>query len=307
MARHAAGQCVLQRLGLLETRGEPRGDEDQIAGVLHRESGVLGREDDARRGRVEPRARQRRARGGGAAARPVRGAGRRGPRPAETDRVRVWWGGAFRRPRLRRGILDAHQLAVERARHHDGDVALDLLGGRMRAKWLCLVALTAAAVGCGEGRAIFDIDVFSFLSGAKADTLPYVGPLPPGVPDTVPVQTVRSLGFGGSSVVDTVRFIGSVDFVNASGTGSVTFAVYFGSLKDTVYPGTPWFSVSAAVTPGATTPSPFDVDIIDPAMRRLFLASTVYVGIRVSATGAISGTAKLSALRARVVIQDKIF
>ena len=59
----------------------------------------------------------------------------------------------------------------------------------MRAKWLCLVALTAAAAGCGEGRAIFDIDVFSFLKSAKADTLPYLGPLPPGVPDTIPVQT----------------------------------------------------------------------------------------------------------------------
>src|SRR5213083_570580 len=242
MARHAAGQCVLPRLGLLETRGEPRGDEDQVARVVHRESGVLDREHDARSRRAEHRARQRRARGGRAAARPVRGAGRRGARPAETDRVRVRWGGAFRRAGPRCGILDAHQLAVERARHHDGDVALDLLGGRMRAKWLCLVALTAAAVGCGEGRAIVDIDVFSFLSGAKADTLPYVGPLPPGVPDTIPV--------------DTVRFIGSVDFVNASGTGSVTFAVYFDSLKNTVYTGTPWFSVSAAVTPGSTTPSP---------------------------------------------------
>ena len=177
----------------------------------------------------------------------------------------------------------------------------------MRAKWLCLVALTAAAVGCGEGRAIFDIDVFSFLSGAKADTLPYVGPLPPGVPDTIPVQTVRSLGLGSSSVVVTVRFIGSVDFVNASGTGSVTFAVYFDSLKSTVYTGTPWFIVNGAVTPGATTTSPFDFDIIDPAMKRLFLAATIYVGIRDSATGTISGTAKLSALRARVVIQDKIF
>src|SRR6058998_3602981 len=305
MARHAAGQCVLPRLGLLETRGEPRGDEDQVARVVHRESGVLDREHDARSRRAEHRARQRRARGGRAAPRPVRGAGRRGARPAETDRVRVRWGGAFRRAGPRCGILDAHQLAVERARHHDGDVALDLLGGRMRAKWLCLVALTVAAAGCGEGRAIFDIDVFSFLSGAKADTLPYVGPLPPGVPDTIPVQTVQSLGLGSSSVVDTVRFIGSVDFVN--GTGSVTFAVYFDSLKTTVYTGTPWFSVSGPVTPGATTTSPFDVDIIDPAMRRLFLASTVYVGIRVSATGAISGTAKLSALRARVVIQDKIF
>src|SRR2546426_3705918 len=303
MARHSAGQCVLQRLGLLETRGEPRGDEDQVAGIIHRESGVLGREHDAWCRRVEHRARQRRARGGRAAAWPVRGAGRRGPRPAETDRVRVWWGGAFRRPRPRRGILDAHQLAVERARHHDGDVALDLLGGRMRAKWLCLVALTAAAVGCGEGRAIFDIDVFSFLSGANAAALPYVGPLSA----TIPLQTIRSLGLGSSSILDTVRLIRSVVFVQPSRHRKVTFQVYFDSAKSTVYTGTPPVNVSGAGTPNATTRSSFDVDIIHPAMRRLFLASTVYVGIRDSASGAISGTAKLSALRARVVIQDKIF
>jgi hypothetical protein len=173
----------------------------------------------------------------------------------------------------------------------------------MRAKWLCLVALTAAGVSCGAGRAIFDIDVFSFLSAANADTLPYVGPLS----GTIPVQTVRSLGLGSSSVVDTVRFIGSVDFVNASGTGNVTFEVFFDSVQSAVYSGTPALSVSGAVTPNATTTSPFDVDIIDPAMKQLFLASTIYVGIRVSAAGAISGTAKLSALRARVVIQDKIF
>src|SRR5205809_4247924 len=306
MARHAAGQCVLQRLGLLETRGEPRGDEDQVARVVHRESRVHRRQHDARRRRVEHRARQRRARGGRAAARPVRGAGRRGPRPAETDRVRVWWGGAFRRPRLRRGILDAHQLAVERARHHDGDVALGLLGGRMRAKWLCLVALTAAAVGCGEGRAIFDIDVFSFLSNANADTLPYSGPLPP-LQDTIPVQTVNSIGIGGSSIVDTVRLTGSVDFVNDTGTGNVRFAVYFDTLKSRVYLGDSAFSVSAAVTPGMTTPSSFDIPDLPTALKPLFLASTVYVGIRASVTGAVQGTAKLRALRARIVIKDKIF
>lgn len=177
----------------------------------------------------------------------------------------------------------------------------------MRGKWLVLVAvLTAAAIGCGQGRAIFDIDVFSFLSATNADTLPYVGPLPPGVPDTIPVQTVKSLGIGSSSLVDTVRLSGSVDFVNRTGTGSVTFSVYFDSVS-TVYTSTPAFSVSGAVTPGATTPSPFALDITDPAMRQLFLKSTIYVGIRASATGTISGTAKLTALRARIVIQDKFF
>jgi len=177
----------------------------------------------------------------------------------------------------------------------------------MRAKWLCLVALTAAAIGCGEGRAIFDIDVFSFLSAANADTLPYVGPLPLGVPDTIPVQTINSLGIGSSSLVDTVRLTGSVDFVNASGTGNVTFEVYFDTAKSAVYTGTPAFSVSGAVTPGVTTTSPFDIPDLPTALKPLFLASTVYVGIRASATGTIAGTAKLSALRARIVIQDRFF
>ncbi len=177
----------------------------------------------------------------------------------------------------------------------------------MRAKWLWVVALTAAAAGCGEGRAIFDIDVFSFLSSAKADTLPYLGPLPPGVPDTIPVQTVNSLGLSSASLADNVRLTGSVDFVNASGTGNVRFTVYFDTVKSTVYTGDSAFSVSGAVTPGVTTPSPFDIPDLPTALKPLFLASTVYVGIRASATGTISGTAKLSALRARIVVQDKIF
>ncbi len=177
----------------------------------------------------------------------------------------------------------------------------------MRAKWLCLAALTAASAGCGQGRAIFDIDVFSFLRATNADTLPYVGPLPPGVPDTIPVQTIRSLGIGSSSIVDTVRLFGTVDFVNSSGTGNVTFAVYFDTVKSAVYTGTPAFSVNGAVTPGATTTSPFDIPDLPTALKPLFLASTVYVGIRVSTTGTIAGTAKLTGLRARIVIQDKIF
>jgi hypothetical protein len=177
----------------------------------------------------------------------------------------------------------------------------------MRAKAFWVMALAAAAAACGEGRAIFDIDVFSFLSSANADTLPYIGPLPPGVPDTIPVQTVNSLGLGSSSIVDTVRLTGSVDFVNATGTGSVTFQVYFDSVKSSVYTSTPAFSVSGNVTPATTTTSPFAVDIIDPAMKQLFLASTIYVGIRATATGTIQGTAKLSALRARIVVQEKIF
>ena len=121
------------------------------------------------------------------------------------------------------------------------------------------------------------------------------------------MQTIHSLGIGGASIVDTVQVIGTVDFVNASGTGNVNFQVYFDTVQSAVYTGTPAFSVSGAVTPNATTTSPFDIPDLPTALKPLFLASTVYVGIRAAATGAISGTAKLTGLRARIVIQDKIF
>ena len=180
----------------------------------------------------------------------------------------------------------------------------------MRARLLWVAALAAMAAGCGEGRVIFDVDVFSFLRSSKADTLAYLGPLPPGIPDTIPVQTVKALGIGTSSIVDTVRFTGAVDFVNSTGSGNVLYAVYFDSVKSTVYTGTPAFSVSGAVTPNTTTPSTFDIPDIQTALKPLFLASTIYVGIRVSATptaGTLSGTAKLTALHARIVVKDKIF
>ena len=106
----------------------------------------------------------------------------------------------------------------------------------MRAKWLWVAALAAAAAGCGEGRAIFNIDVFSFLSNANAETLPYIEPPPTGVLDTIPVQTVNSIGIGGASIVDTVRLFGSVEFDNTSGTGNLIFAVYFDTVKSTVSP-----------------------------------------------------------------------
>src|SRR3989475_12877398 len=201
--------------------------------LLHREPRLHGRQDDTRRRRAEHRPRGRRARRRGATDRSVGGARRHRARPTQADRVRLGRRAAVRRAPARRRLLGAHPLALERARHHDGDVALDLLGGRMRAKWLWVAVLTVAAGALGQGRAIFDIDVYSFLASAKADTLPYLGPLPPGVPDTIPVQTVSSIGFT-SSIVDTVLVTGMVSFVNQTDTGRVVFQVYFDSLPNTV-------------------------------------------------------------------------
>ena len=141
----------------------------------------------------------------------------------------------------------------------------------MNAKWLGVALAAGVAAGCGQGRAIFVVDIYSFLTG-------------------------------------------TISFVNRTNTGTVAFQVYFDSVANTVYTSAPAFGVTADVLPASTTDSSFSVNLPD-ALKPLFLASKVYVGIRASATpggasspaGPLQGTAKLTALQARIVVQDKIF
>jgi len=54
------------------------------------------------------------------------------------------------------------------------------------------LALAAAliSVGCGEGRAIFNVDVYSFIQGTGNDTVPYL--VPAGISDTASNTPRRS-------------------------------------------------------------------------------------------------------------------
>jgi hypothetical protein len=169
-----------------------------------------------------------------------------------------------------------------------------------------LVALAA----CGQGRAIFNIDIFSFLQSSNVDTIPYFGPLPPGTPDTIPVQSIQLLPIGlGGSVVDSVRVTATLDFVNANGTGTVGFAVYIDSVP-TVYAGTPAFQVGPVNVTGTTTSqSALTADLV-ASLLPLFTRPTLYVGARATATATVppvSGVARVTGLDLRIVIQDQIF
>src|SRR2546425_10996430 len=91
----------------------------------------------------------------------------------------------------------------------------------MKAKWLGLALASAAvAAGCGEGRAIFNVDVYSFLKGTGRDTVPYL--VPPGLSGsgTSTPQKINLPG-AGSSIVDSVRALGTIDLINATGSGSL--------------------------------------------------------------------------------------
>lgn len=180
----------------------------------------------------------------------------------------------------------------------------------MRRTWLGPALLTLAVAACGEGRAIFNIDVFSFLNAQKVDTLPYVAPLPLGVPDTIPPQQVTLLPIGlEGSVVDSVHITASLDFVNQNGTGQVGFAVYIDSLPN-VYAGTPAFSIPpVAVSGTATSQGALDAELL-ASIRPLFARSQLYVGARVTASATappVAGVARITGLTLRIVLQDKVF
>lgn len=174
-----------------------------------------------------------------------------------------------------------------------------------RLSWTAAIAIgTAAALGCGEGRVIFNVDVYSFLKGADQDTVPYVAP---ALFDTIPSQLVNLLPTGlGSSVVESVTVQGSVDYDNRVGSGTVGLELYIDTVPD-VYAGSPAFVVTpVAVTPGNMSRAPFEGDV-NALSKQLFLNEKVYVGMRVVATGAAAGVARLSALNLRIVVQDRIF
>lgn len=173
-----------------------------------------------------------------------------------------------------------------------------------RLVWLASVIGASLLAGCGEGRAIFDVDLFSFLSGVGQAQVPYIAPTPF---DTIPVQQVNLLPTGlAASVVESVTVSGAVEFDNQAGTGTVGLQLYIDTVPK-VYSQTPAVSVTPVNVTGVdTVKAPFQANV--PAiLNQIFLSTKVYVGMRAIGTGTAAGKARLSALRVRVVVQDKIF
>jgi hypothetical protein len=181
----------------------------------------------------------------------------------------------------------------------------------MRRTWGLALAVVAATAACGDGRAVFNIDVFSFLEASDVDTIPYAAPLLPGAPDTIPVQEVQLLPVGlGESTVDSVQVTATVDFVNQTGTGTVGFAVYADTVAANVYTGTPVIQLPAVAVSGtATSQGTLSTDVI-AALLPLFKQANLFIGARVTATATappVTGVAHVTGLRLRIVLQDQIF
>jgi hypothetical protein len=175
-----------------------------------------------------------------------------------------------------------------------------------------LVGLVCALLtaSCGQGKAAFNIDVFSFLDAQNVDTIPYAAPLPPGVPDTIPHQQVTLLPIGlEGSVVDSVHITASLNFANQNGTGQVGFSVFIDSVPN-VYANPPAFSIPPVSVSGTNiSQGALSAELL-ASIRPLFARAQLYIGTRVTATAAappVQGVARVTSLDVRVVLQDKVF
>jgi hypothetical protein len=175
-----------------------------------------------------------------------------------------------------------------------------------------VLAAALLSAACGEGRAIFNVDVYSFIRGTGSDTIPYA--IPPFSSATVsnsPQKINLPPGFG-SSIVDTVRITGAANLVNAAGAGTVGFRMYIDSTSaGTLNPSALAINIPAVSVSGTNT-SPLTITgDLSAALKTLFTASSLWV--RMEATGnnpgatPVTGNMALTALQLRVVFQDKLF
>jgi hypothetical protein len=170
---------------------------------------------------------------------------------------------------------------------------------------LAVAAGVALVLGCGEGRVIFNVDLLSFLDAGE-DTIHYPSPIPPV--DTIknpPILFRLPPGLGGKGTVDTVAVTVGTYVVNSSGSGQVSFQIFFASDAATLYSGTPYSQASLVVNSGDSLPLvPPTIPVIgDP----LFTNDSLYFGVRVSVASGMTGRLRLSTVQLRIVLQEKIF
>jgi hypothetical protein len=172
-------------------------------------------------------------------------------------------------------------------------------------------ALLVFIAACGEGKAIFNIDAYSFMAGTGKDTIPYV--IPPATSATA--STVQKInlppGFG-SSGIDSVRITtGGADLINSAGTGTIGFQLFFASDSAGTYTAPLALNIPATTVTGAQTVPVVITGDLSGVVDSLFTQESLYM--RIAATGnnagatPVTGKGAITSLVIRVVLQDKIF
>jgi hypothetical protein len=179
------------------------------------------------------------------------------------------------------------------------------------------IVLAAVGVACGQGRVIFNVDVFSWLNGSVNDTVPYAAPPFASLDTTNAAQKITLVPGLGSSGIDTVKVSGTADVRNQTGgPGTLRLQMYlatdsagtYGAGKDSLFTTGNTVNLTAGVN---TQVLPLNVANLSPSGNALFNKSAIWIRIAARITnssGAVmQGKIVLTSLNLRVVVQDNIF
>ena len=167
--------------------------------------------------------------------------------------------------------------------------------------------LVGLVAGCGEGRAILNIDVLSFFPAGVLDTAYAVPGGASGSIDLDPIQ-VSTVELGGSTI-DTVLVTVAARLANTQGSGTLAFEIYFSDVLGTLFDPANLVAADTAVVNGVETvslaPPPFLAD--NPS---IFATDLLYVGVRLlgqaSAGPTLAGRLQFQQLDARIVVKDDL-
>jgi hypothetical protein len=177
----------------------------------------------------------------------------------------------------------------------------------MKALAAALVVLVAA---CGEGKAIFNVDVYSFMVGTGKENTSYS--IPPATSGSVSTfQKVQLPPGFGSSIVDSVRItVGSANLINTAGAGSLGISFYFATDSAGTLSGPSALDIPPTNVSGNNTFPVLISGDLSPAIHGVFASDSVWMRLVVTGTNTgvtpVTGTSALTALVIRVVLQDKI-
>jgi hypothetical protein len=177
----------------------------------------------------------------------------------------------------------------------------------MKALAAVLLVLVAA---CGQGKAVFNVDVYSFMAGTGKDTIPYAIP-PASSASASTFQMVQLPPGFGSSVVDSVRItVGSANLINSAGTGTLGFSFFFASDSAGTLSAASALDIPATTVSGSNTVPVTISGDLSPAIHSLFSQDTLWMRIVATGTNSgvtpVTGKGALTALVIRVVLQDQI-
>lgn len=178
-----------------------------------------------------------------------------------------------------------------------------------RLTWLATAFAGVLVLGCGEGRAIFNVDVLSYEPGL-ADTVPYTVPGGTSLSNLRDSFSLNLPGGLGNSVVDSVLLLYGSTVLNTAGSGKFKLQVFFSSDGATVF-SSPVRSADSITVSGSSTQviGPLTVPLFADT---LFSKDKLWVGVQgsVAADPGPTMTGRLvpvSVLRLRIVLQDKVF